>query len=172
MSAKGENDLRGGSGLQLSAALTAAATGAAAPAAPHIGGACKKAIEAGWRLVRPGHGLKSLVIVADDAHCHHVLALGAVRWPVKVKVKVKVRWPVGTSVWQKVSGQVSTGGHPCRYSPSASPLPLLTQAVKVVATSAMKEKMRKLRKLGIRLISIATPPNTSAHDLGQRRGGM
>ena len=45
----------------------------------------------------------------------------------------------------------------------------LTQLVNVVATSAMKEKRRKLRKLGMSDMHIATPPNTSAQSL--RVGG-
>ena len=49
------------------------------------------------------------------------------------------------------------------------PWATINQAVKVVATNAKKEKILAFLKLGTRVMKVATPPNTRAQSLHQKK---
>lgn len=141
-----------------------------------IGCARKEAVKGLRLLVGPGHGLQAAVVVALDAHGNHVLPrlvlgwwVGCVGWDV---------WGGGWGATASQSGRQSRGRSVLagKRSPHTSIPPQQqqhqqhwrqrrTQLVNDVASRATMLKMRKFLKLGSTLISIATPPNTSAQSL-------
>lgn len=153
-----------------------------------VGSAGEKALPAGGGgLVGPWLALQALVAGPLDPHGHHVLSVETGKGKQRGK-SVGVRSDDPLHCRQHAQPLQAVPPFRRRWirppswhdASSACPLPAgrktqlsmhikLTQLVNVVATSAIKEKRRKLRKLGMSDMHIATPPNTSAQSL--RAGG-